>query len=316
MNINQIKYFLEIFKVGSFSKAASNLQITQPALSLQLQKLEEELEYKLVDRTKKPLVLTQEGELFFEKAQEIVKMVDQLKNLSIEIGETVNGYLKVGIIPTLAPYFVPFFIDKLNTKYPGLHLEIQELLTEEIIGSLKSGDIDAGVIATPVDAKNILLQPLFYEKFFLYISDKHPLFKFDEVDLLHLDTSEVWYLQEGNCFQNQVNSICKLAGKYYPARLLSYHSTSIESLRRIVESKKGITFIPELATIEIPADYEDFVKPIKDKSPFREISLALSRQHSKKRLIEAFIEVALENIPPRMQKKPEGMLMDTEINMK
>ena len=314
MNFNQLQYFIEIGKLKSFSKAASALRITQPALSLQIQKLEEEIGYRLLDRSRKPMQLSEEGKIFYDKALEIVKLVDQLKDVSIELGESIKGRLTIGIIPTLAPYFIPLFIEELNRKFPELVIDIREILTESIIEKLKTGEIDAGILATPVETKNIVFQALFYERFFLYVSGKHPLSERNKIDISSINTNDLWYLQEGNCFQNQVNSICQLANNLYSGQTFTYRSNSIESLRRIVESKSGMTFIPELATIEIPVEYEDFVKEIEGEAPYREISIALSRQYTKKRLVDAFISVALDHIPKRMQSKPnKGLIMSSEI---
>lgn len=314
MTLNQLKYVLELVDSGSFSAAAQKLGLTQPALSLQIQNLENELDFRIVDRSRKPFELTPEGELFVERAREIVLLTDSLADLSFELGEKIQGFLRVGIIPTLAPYLVPLFIGQVNREFPDLKIEIQELKTEEIARKLNLGELDAGVLSTPLDAK-LSYEPLFYEKFYLYVSDAHSLYEKDEVDVAEIDREKLWYLSEGNCFQNQVNAVCAVGNPEQSAQL-RYISNSIESLRRIVESKNGATFIPELATISIPAELEDMVKPIKSPAPFREISLALSRQHSKEKLVKVFKEALLTSIPERMKRKPDGAGLDTKIRIK
>ncbi len=313
MQINQLVYFIALEKHRSFSKAAEELNITQPALSLQMQKLEEELEYKLLNRNKKPFSLTTEGELFLERACKIVNLMDELHNLAIETAEEVSGYLRVGIIPTVAPYLVPLFINTLLKTYPKLHLDIIELKTDEIIRQLKRGDIDCGILATPIKNKTLLKRPLFYEKFYLYVSDKHPLYEKEEVEVEDINLNELWYLQEGNCFQNQINSICQLSAQTDKKQHLVYRSNSIESLRRIVETKNGITFVPELATIDIPADLEDLIKPIAGNSPLREISMVTTEMETKKRQAEALMRTILRNIPKSMREKPKGFIVDTLV---
>ncbi len=313
MQINQLVYFIALEKHGSFSKAAEELNISQPALSLQMQKLEEELEYKLLNRNKKPFCLTTEGELFLERACEIINLIDNLHDLAIETAEEVSGYLRVGIIPTVAPYLVPLFINTLLKNYPKLHLDIVELKTDEIISQLKRGDIDCGILATPIKNNTLLKRPLFYERFYLYVSDKHPLYIKDKVEIEDINFEELWYLQEGNCFQNQVNSICQFSAQIGKKQHLVYRSNSIESLRRIVESKNGITFIPELATIDIPADLEDLIKPIEGNSPLREISLITSVSNAKERQVEALTKTILQNIPKSMREKPKGFIVDTLV---
>ncbi len=314
MTFNQLKYVLELAEAGSFSVAAQKLGLTQPALSLQIQNLENEMDFKIIDRSRKPFELTPEGEAFVEKAREIILLTESLADLSLELGEKIQGLLRVGIIPTLAPYLVPLFISQINRDYPDLKIEIHELITEEIVRKLNLGELDAGLLSTPLEAK-VRCEPLFYEKFFLYVSDAHPLFEKDVVKASEIDPGKLWYLSEGNCFQNQVNAVCQLNSLDHAGQL-SYISNSIESLRRIVESKNGATFIPELATISIPAELEEMVKPISEPTPFREISLALSRLHSKEKLVQVFKESILKNIPERMKRKPNGIGLDTKIRIK
>ncbi len=179
MNFIQLEYLKELHIHGNFSKAARILGVTQPALTLQIQKLEDELDFKLIDRSKRPFQFTVEGDLFYQKAIEILKMIEQLKQVSIEISEEVKGRILVGIIPTLAPYLVPLFIRELNNTYPHLQIDIAELKTEEIISGLKVGSIDCGILSTPVTTGNINVIPLFYERFYTYVSENHELYKKD-----------------------------------------------------------------------------------------------------------------------------------------
>nr|WP_319571146.1 hydrogen peroxide-inducible genes activator [uncultured Draconibacterium sp.] len=313
MNVVQLEYLKEIYVCGSFSVAADRLGLTQPALSLQIQKLEEELEFKLIDRTKRPFQFTDEGKVFYEKSLEILKQIEALKQISINISEEVSGKVRVGVIPTLAPYLVPLFIEQLAKDYPALQLEIYELKTEVIINEIKMGDIDCGIISTPVSAANISVTPLFYERFYAYLSEDHPLFEEDSIDIKSIQQEDIWYLEEGNCFQNQVNSICQLNPQKKNKHQLVYHSNSIESLRRIVEHKRGLTFIPELATINIPAEQEELIKEIVPNEPVREISLITAKRFAKERQVNALQEVIKSSIPARMVKKPQEGIVDTRL---
>ncbi|WP_346856987.1 hydrogen peroxide-inducible genes activator [uncultured Draconibacterium sp.] len=313
MNLNQLEYLKELYLQGNFSRAAEKLNLTQPALSLQIQKLEEEIDFKLLDRTKRPLQFTDEGKLFYQKSLEILKSIEELKQISFEISEEVKGDLSVGIIPTLAPYLVPLFIHQLNTRFPELKLEVLELKTEEIISALKLGNLDCGIISTPVAAKGVTFTPLFYERFFVYISENHPLFKEDTIKIDELPEEEIWYLEEGNCFQNQINSICKINTQQNNSQNLIYRSSSIESLRKIVENKKGITFLPELATITIPSEFEDLIKDFAGEQPVREVSLVTLKSFSKERQVAALQQIVSESIPQRMKTKPKSWIVDTNI---
>jgi LysR family hydrogen peroxide-inducible transcriptional activator len=313
MNFNQIVYFEELVRQGSFSKAAAVLEISQPALSLQVQNLEKELNFKLVDRRTKPLKLTTEGEVFWQKCQEIINLIDSLKDIALDLEQKVEGVLKVGIIPTLAPYLVPLFINDINKKYPALIIEIEEAVTEKIISGIKSGQLDAGIVSTPLEVNGIYFQPLFYEHFYLYVSPKHPLYEKETIDIDEFNPEDLWYLQEGNCFQNQVNAICKLSSKAIERQTLVYNSNSLESLKRIVETRKGMTFIPELATVGIPSENEDMVKEISEKDAVREISLAVSRNVTKKKLIEPLVRTILASVPGRMHLTTIEKIIDTSL---
>lgn len=315
MTINQLKYLIRISKLRSFSKASDELNITQPALTLQIKNLEEELGFKMFDRTQKPLIVTREGEVFIKKAQQIITQLDGLYTIAMELEEEINGVLRIGIIPTIAPYLVPIFIDNLNKKYPKLQLSIIELITEDVIESVKQGDVDLGIVATPVSAEGVNFKKLFYEKFYLFVSDQNKLIDKDSVKMNDLEINELWYLNEGNCFQNQVNTLCEISNKIVQEQHFKYQSNSIESLRYIVEHRGGMTFIPELATLTIPSEKEEMIKEIDGIQPVREISTVTSRFVTKRKLIDAFTEVLLESIPKRMQELKTNMIMDTQISI-
>ena len=314
MQLAQFEYLKLLYQTGNFSQAAQKLGITQPALTLQVQKLEEETGFKLIDRSKRPLQFTREGEVFFQKTLEILQMVEQLKTISLEMSEEVTGKLVAGIIPTLAPYLVPLFIHDLYAGFPNLQVDIKELRTEEIIAGLKLGTIDCGVLSTPVSARALQFEPLFYERFFVYVSENHRLFSKEEIALDEIPGEDTWYLEEGNCFQNQVDSICQIKAQKRGQNLV-YRSSSIESLRRIVENKNGLTFIPELATINIPAEQEDLVKPIAGIQPVREISMATTKNAARERQVAALIRVIKKSIPKRMLEKPAVRVIDPDLKI-
>lgn len=315
MTINQLKYLLRISKLRSFSQASKELKLTQPALTLQIKNLEDEIGFKMLDRTQKPLKVTREGEYFINRATTIVNQMDDLYNIAIELEEEINGVLKVGIIPTIAPYLVPIFIDDLNKQYPNLQLSIIELITEDVIELVKQGDIDLGIIATPVDAKGVSFNKLFYEKFYLFVSDQNKLMQNDSIKMKDLEMNDLWYLNEGNCFQNQVNALCEISKNVIQKQNFRYQSNSIESLRYIVEQRGGMTFIPELATLTIPSEKEDMVKDIEGIQPVREISTVTAKFVAKQKLIDAFTDVVLKNIPTRMKELQTNMILDTQISI-
>jgi LysR family transcriptional regulator, hydrogen peroxide-inducible genes activator len=315
MTLLQLSYVIELAKQQSFSKSASALGISQPALSLQISKLEEELGIKLFRRSQTSIDLTTEGEAFVEKARDVLQMVDQLMQLPVELENRPEGELRIGIIPTLAPYWVPLFMNEFHSTYPDIKLTVNEMKTSEIIAELKNGRIDAGLLSTPIDTNGIVFTPLFYEEFFLYVSDKHPLFEQDEINLSQVELEDAWYLEEGNCFQNQVNAVCTLASAPGEKQSMVYLSNSIESLCKIIERGGGITFIPELATLSVSADQEEMIKSIAGAKPIREISLATTRFSKSDRLLGLFVEEAMKPIPQRMKNKPVQTVLSTGLRL-
>lgn len=312
MTLLQLSYVLELARRQSFSEAAKVLQISQPALSLQISKLEEELGLQLFKRSSTKVIPTQEGEQFIVKTRELLQMVENLKDLPFELENRPEGQLRIGMIPTLAPYWAPLFMSDFARQYPKIQLTIKELKTADIISELRNGNLDAGFISTPIKAKGMNFRLLFYEKFFLYVSEKHELYAEDSVDLEKVDLKEMWYLEEGNCFQNQVNSICHYSQQPHEEQNLVYLSNSIEALCRVVENSSGITFIPELATLSVDSDKEDMIKEIAD-APVREISLVTTKLSKSDRLVHILLEKALAVIPNKMKVKERGKALDTGL---
>lgn len=315
MTLLQLTYAVKLSYYHTFSETARRLNITQPALSLQISKLEEEIGLLLFKRSSTKVTPTYEGELFIEKAQELLQMSEKLKDLPFELENKPSGTIKLGIIPTLAPYWVSMFLTSFSKQYPDIKLTITELKTEAIIQSLKNGQLDAGFISTPVKADGIKFKPLFYEKFFLYISESHKLAKHESIDLNKVDLKEMWYLREGNCFQNQVDSVCIYAKEPGEFQNIVYLSDSIESLCRIVENVGGMTFIPELATLSISSDKESLIKEISGTTPVREISLVTTKISKSDRIIDLLTNEALKSIPKRMHQKPTHKTLDTQLKI-
>lgn len=316
MNIKQLRYFIGIVRHRSFSKAAEELGLTQPALSLQIQKLEEECEFMLIDRSRKPLGISPEGVIFYEKALQILQLVDDLDRLSVDMIDGVERQLRVGIIPTLAPYLVPLFAKDLKEKYPEVHLEIVECIADDIVNKLNYNELDLGILATPIHAKNLGYIPLFYERFYLYVGKQSKYYEEDEVSIADLNMDEVIYLGEEHCFRNQVDSICMGTKDRTKNLQFDYSSSSIEATKRIVENYGGIAFLPELATRNnIPFEFKKMIKPIKGDVSTREISIAYTKTIGMKRIGVNFVDVIIDNMPEHMQEKPVQNPLDTRLKL-
>ncbi|WPP50004.1 hydrogen peroxide-inducible genes activator [Catalinimonas niigatensis] len=312
MTIEQLQYALSVYQHSSFIKAADASHVSQPALTMQIKNLEVEVGFMLFDRTYKPLRVTEAGKTFLEKAKEVLLSVQGLKNLAEELRAYESGVLKIGMIPTLAPYLLPLFIRQFNEQYPEIELHITELTTEEVLSSLKDGKLDAGMIATPVSGKGLHFKALFYEHFYIYVSEDHPWYRKTSVQLDQIAGKDLWLLKEGNCFRNQVNDLCHL-GKKTEHEKLTYESNSIASLMRIVEHQGGLTFIPELATLGVNPQKENMLKNISGQRVVREISLVFSRSHYKQKLLDKLESCILQNIPHHMRSVGNNEVVDSFI---
>lgn len=310
MNIQQIEYLLAVNKYRSFSKAAENIFVTQPALTIQIRRLEDELGVELFDRNKKPLEPTEIGERIIEQARFLQKNIEKLSDIVSEFKRELSGNLRIGIIPTVSPYLVPKFVNEFVENFPEVNLQFTELITEDILSHLEEGTLDAGIIVTPFPMKNMTVFPLYYEEFFLYVSDKHPLIKRKNIRVSELNLHDLWLLEEGNCFRNQVINICRREKDYKSKWKFDYESLSIDSLLKIVNSSRGITVIPELALEDVPESGKNKVKKFLNYHPVREVSLIVEKTFLKKNLIEGLTEIIINGMPKKMRVK-HGELIST-----
>jgi LysR family hydrogen peroxide-inducible transcriptional activator len=299
-SITQLEYVIAVQKHGHFAKAAEACHVTQPTLSMQIQKLEESIGVIIFDRSKKPILLTEIGQKLVEQFQAIlfeVKKVDQvLKNRSSKI----EGELLLGIIPTIAPYLLPKLLPHLEKQYPGLLLKIQELQTSQIITSLENDEIDVGLLATPLQIDKLFELPLYYEPFSVMCKKGHRYSELKKIKYSSLKYDDIWLLSEGHCLRNQVMDICDMKTFDDKNKKYKFESGSLETIKNLVESYGGYTLLPALATdsMGVRSRLIPFERPI----PAREIGLVYRREHYKNDLIEALAEVILTSIPEEIRK--------------
>lgn len=311
MNLQQLEYLLELNKRRNYKSAAQKLFITQPALTIQIKNLEEELGVTIFDRTKKPIIPTEIGEELIEQSRIIIKEINRLKDIVSQSQKQLKGNLRIGIIPTVAPYLVPFFINKFTNSYPEIKLEIKEIVTEDIISALKERELDAGIIVTPFDVQGMKTFPLLYEDLFAYTSQNHTLYKKKKISSYEISLDDVWLLKEGNCFRNQVINICSANVRKNSSKDFYYESHSIDALMKIVDTREGMTIIPELAIGNLSKEKNPMVKPFDDFYPQREVSLIVQRNHLKKNMIDAFKALIEQSVPKKMLKQ-KGELVSTK----
>ncbi|MEM1319846.1 MAG: LysR substrate-binding domain-containing protein [Bacteroidota bacterium] len=308
MTITQLEYIIAVDTYRSFAKAAVSCYVTQPTLSMQIKKIEEELGVLIFDRSKKPVLTTEIGQQIIEQARSTIQEASRIREIIQNQKDEIKGELRIGIIPTLSPYLLPLFITQFIHKYPDVNLVVEELVSKEIIEKLSSDLLDVGILVTPLNMKSIVELPMFYETFVLYMSSNHPLSTRDKVDFHDLDINEMWLLQEGHCFRSQAINICGEGTS--EANQLRFESGSLETLRRIVDKQYGYTLLPELATLDLEKHRMNHVRYFKNPQPVREVSLIIHRSFMKRKLIELLREEILASVPPSLLAKDRGKLIE------
>jgi LysR family hydrogen peroxide-inducible transcriptional activator len=302
MTLVQLEYIVAVDTYRSFVGAAEKCFVTQPTLSMQVQKLEEMLNVKIFDRSKQPVVPTEIGAQLIAQARVILQESHKIKEIINSQQQDIVGELRIGIIPTVAPYLLPQVISTMMEKYPDLKLLIWEYTTEDIIHHLKTGVLDCGIMATPFGDPATEELPLYYESFVTYISKNSKLFKKKNIDPDDLEEENIWLLNEGHCMRSQVLNICRTT-KDNRLQGLTYHTGSVETLIRMVDRNDGATLVPELALAELTNKQLSKVRTFKSPEPVREISLVTHKNFIKKRMLNAFREEILAVIPKTMKQR-------------
>ena len=293
MNFQQLEYILAVEEHQSFSKAADAIFISQPALSMMIQKLEEELDLKIFDRSKKPIAPTEVGKPILEQARVVLREVSKLQEINRAQKKMLEGELSVGIIPTLAPYLLPLFIKPFLKKFPYIHLKIFEYTTEVIADKLKKGLLDVGLLVTPLPYKFMSAIPLFNESFYVYA---HDLIEKNHLLPEDINPDELWLLEEGHCFRSQILNLCELRKK--SNTLFEFEAGSIDTLIKLVDHQSGVTIVPELATYTLSKRQQKHLRPFAPPVPVREVSLVTHKDFVKKSLVEALKKEVLDSLPP------------------
>ena len=300
MNLQQLEYIVAIDRHRHFVTAAGKCFVTQATLSMMIKKLEEELNVKIFDRSKQPVVPTEAGTAVIAQAKIILQQAKHLKEIIHELKGELKGELKIGIIPTVAPYLLPLFLNRFLKKYPLLKIKITELTTEQIIEKLKHHHLDAGILATPLNNAAIKELPLYYEQFVVYASKNEKLMKKKFLLPGDIDTNHLWLLEEGHCLRAQVLNLCELRKKELETSNLEYEAGSIDTLKKMVDMNNGITILPELAIKELTASEKKQVRHFKPPVPVREISIVTYHHFVKQRMIDVLKEEIINSIPAEM----------------
>jgi LysR family transcriptional regulator, hydrogen peroxide-inducible genes activator len=309
VSLIQLEYIVALDTHRSFSLAADKCFVTQPTLSMQIKKMETDLGITIFDRTKQPIVVTDIGRVIVDQARQVLSESKKIEELIQLSKNTLTGELKIGIIPSLAPYLLPRFLGNFARKYPGIKISVREYLTHEITEYLQNEKIDVGLLVTPLDFPGFNETPLFYEKILLYCNKNHPLAKLNDVKSNQLGHENLWLLSQGHCFRNQVVNLCKMKDQTNTLPF-EYESASIETLIKFVDQEGGFTLIPELALHDFTDAKKALAKRIKDVNPVREVSLVTSRVFVKQRILEVLQKEILHAIPAEMQDKKRGEVVE------
>lgn len=310
MNLQQLEYILAVDSERHFQRAAEKCFVTQATLSMMIRKLEEELGAKIFDRSKHPVEPTEIGMKVIAQARRVVAGARRVKEMVAEEKGTIRGELRLGIIPTLAPYLLPRFLSNFSERYPELKLIISEHTTETIIHLIKSGHLDFGLLATPLNDPLLRERPLFYERYYLYVSDREKGYNKHYILPTSIDVKRLWLLEEGHCMRSQILNLCELKKKAEVDERIHYEAGSIETLKNIVERNLGITIIPELSVLNLTARQKKRLRYFRPPAPVREISIVTGLDFIKDKLLEALQESILTNIPESMTEKGRRRILE------
>lgn len=312
MTLTQLSYIVAISNYKSFGEAAEHCFVTQPTLSMQVKKLEDELGVRIFDRSKQPVESTDIGKKIIEQARIIIKEKERVVDIIDEEKGELRGKFKVGIIPTIAPYLIHHFLVNFIQKHPNVELVFEEIQTDQIISKLITDELDTAIIATPTYRKELIEKPIYYEPFVAYVSEGNALFRKRKISSKDLNVNELWLLKEGHCFRDHVVQLCnsteqkKNRGKIN----LSFEGGSLDTLMKLVDNNFGITLLPFLATIDLKStDRWRFVKEFTPPIPKRIINIVYHRAYLKKRLIDALEFEIINSIPKSLIRQENGLFV-------
>lgn len=286
MTITQLQYVLAVAEYKNFTLAAEKCFVTQPTLSMQIQKIEEELDIQIFDRSKKPIQLTEIGQKIVTQAKNIVNEADRIQDIVDLQKGFIGGEFRLGIIPTIMPTLLPMFLNNFIKKYPKVKLIIEELNTAEIIIKLKNGHLDAAIAATPLEDEKIKEIVLYYEPFMVYIPESHSKFSKNEIEIDDLNIDEILLLQDGHCFRDGILNLCKNITQNTESKF-QIESGSFETLIKLANEGLGITLLPYLHTLDLKESDKLKLKHFVEPKPAREVSLIFPKNELKIHIIDA-----------------------------
>lgn len=307
MTITQLEYAVAVATYKSFIAAAEKCFVTQPTLSMQIQKLEDELGIILFDRSRHPISITAIGERVIEQARQALAETRKIYELIEQQQDKMTGVFRLAVIPTVAPYVVPQLLKRFSDKHPDLTLRLIEAETAAIIKMLQQGELEAGLVSTPLEQISIREYPLFYESLVGYFAVGDPALEKREIVPNDIRVEELLLLREGNCLRNQVLDLCSdQVEKLQQGRSYRYESGNVETLIRVVDTVGGLTVLPELATYEFSEDQKERIRYFGGEEPVREISLATSHYFVRNSVLQSLMDEILALVPEKTKVKKQN----------
>ncbi len=311
MTITQLEYVVAVATYKSFVSASEKCFVTQPTLSMQIQKLEDEMGIKIFDRNKHPIAVTDLGATIIAQARVALAECERMHEI-IQLQQTsLTGIFKFAAIPTVAPNILPALLENYAKSHPGVKMQVKEMETDQIITALLNNEIDAALLSTPLEEKGIKEYPLFYEPFVGYFSNGEPALKKRMIIPSDIELDRIWLLNEGHCMRNQIINLCSdQIQKLQAERPYRYESSNVETLRKMVEKNGGMSILPELATLEFNEDQIERIRYFENPEPVREISLVTNSHYVKMTILQTLMDEILKLIPEKMrvQKKNRKVL--------
>ncbi|MCG8422099.1 MAG: LysR substrate-binding domain-containing protein [Proteobacteria bacterium] len=295
--ITQLKYVLAVHKTGHFGRAAAEMAVSQPTLSGQIQKVEAELGLTLFDRQSKPIKLTEHGHQLVELAGAVIAAHQKLIAAAAGGFTEPAGPFSIGIIPTLAPYVLPWFLREFAQRYPAVELSIAERSTNELLIEISTNRIDTAILATPLGEPSITERILFYDPFYIYAHAEESLLKKDAVAVSDIDSRRLWLLEDGHCFRAQVINLCGVQQRALLGSV-EFAAGSFETLRHLIDASGGYTLFPETYARTLPRGVrQQLIRPFELRTPTREVSLIHHRRNWKTQLIDLLASLITRNLP-------------------
>lgn len=301
MTLTQLSYIVSVDTYRHFATAAEKTFVTQPTLSMQIQKLEEELGVIIFDRSKQPVIPTEVGAKLIEQARVILREAYLIQAIIETNKDEMEGTFRIGIIPTVASSLIPLFLHSFTQKYPTIQLVFEELLTRDLLNKLQDDQIDAGIIGTPLPSSQFKDLSLYFEQFYVYLSPNHPLLKKNKLDLDDLNPEEMWLLSEGHCLRDQSIDLCKKI-KSQKDRAVQFESGNLETLIKVVDTGYGMTILPFLNKHNLPKNIQqERIREFNNQSLGRDVHLVFGRLYTKNKMIHALRDHMLDCLPKELK---------------